>query len=134
MAESAKHTALVALIARWVSEKHATVINSLWILQDTPDTDRGGRPWPIQGFVPDVFAGTLPRSFTLLGEAKCAPDFHTKRTERQLTAFIAFLATEPDPQLVFATSRSLQPAAKRLVGRIQRQVGAEHLQVTYLVT
>jgi hypothetical protein len=56
------------------------------VLIDSPNVDRERRPWQVGGFVPDVFAGTVPASFSLIGEAKYFNDLETPRTDKQIRA------------------------------------------------
>lgn len=123
MGESAVHTALVRKIIERVRERYPMNQADLYIFRDTPDNRPGDRPRAINGFVPDVFAGTIPHSFSLIGEAKCAVDLGTQRTENQLRTFIRHLARETDPVLIIATPPTLNRAARSLVYRL---IEAEH--------
>jgi hypothetical protein len=133
MPESAMHGSLVIRITDWVREQFAPANPGLYVLSDSQSTSAGNRPWSIRGFTPDVFAGTIPMSFTLIGEAKCERDLATLRSENQLRTFIRFLAAEPAPRLVIATPIGLSQTARGMVNRLIRQEHAECVTVDYLL-
>ncbi len=132
MGESAIHSHLVISISDWIRQQYAGANPGLYVLSDVPTSRPGDRPRPIKGFVPDVFAGTSPRSFTLIGEAKCAPDLFTQRSENQLRAFVNYLAAEEEPVLVIATPWVLRATARNMVQRLIQTEGAEHIALKLL--
>src|SRR5438093_9754631 len=102
MGETIVHTRLVAVIVNWVRAKyHATP--GLCLFCDCPTVHQSEKPYPIEGFFPDVCAISTPPRFTLIGEAKTLPDLESARSYLQLLAFLRFLAARPSPVLVVAT-------------------------------
>ena len=121
MSESTHHAFLVDRIVSWILEAHNC--DGLSILVDSLPVPRHRRPYRIHGFTPDVHACTTPASIILIGEAKSFADVFSDRTERQLTAFIDYLRTYDNSQLIVATPFAAAGAARSIVRRIQRRLG-----------
>lgn len=129
MGESANHLALVKGIVTWVHSAFVNQSDGLFVLVDSPDYPRERKPWHVSGFVPDVWAGTFPVSFALLGEAKCFGDLETKHTANQLRAFLRYLETQATPHFVLATPPALSLTARGIVRRAARHVGAHRVSI-----
>lgn len=119
-------------ISRWIETDFTRDDGWLCVLKDTPSGTFGDRPRAIEGFVPDVFAGTSPVTFTLLGEAKTQADLDTKHTRSQLEAFLRFLQWEQEPHFVMAVPILLVPTARRLVQAAASAVRADRPQLYFL--
>lgn len=129
MPESTHHTALVETIGEWVRREFSLHADGLYLLSDCPTSHKDRKPWRISGFVPDVFVGTCPASFTLLGEAKWFGDLETKHSGQQMRAFLAYLKGESDPHFVLATPFWLVATARGLLRRAAQDVGAGNVRL-----
>lgn len=127
MPESAQHARLVDRIVRWVVEHHGAH-PGLCIFRDGPEADPGNKPFPVGGFVPDVVARTVPSSFLIIGEAKWYRDLETRRSRRQLHAYLEHLALQPDPRLVIAIPWPLAGTARSIVRNAKLAVRAERVE------
>jgi hypothetical protein len=130
--ESSGHTDLVRSLYRWISKEFAHEDSGLALFADLPDLDLQRKPIRIGGFVPDIYAVTFPRSFTLLGEAKWFRDLETPHTERQFKAFFEFLEQEKDPHFVVASPPALVGTAIRVAHTAMCGVGATRTRLYYL--
>jgi|GEM_PF-2105087 len=132
MPESAGHMERVGAIARWVPTAFSQHANGLYVLADRPESGPSDKPWPVAGFIPDVYAGTTPKSFTLLGEAKWFGDLETARSANQIRTFLDFLSALDNAHFVLATAPQLGPTARRIVRTAVRHTGAFGV-TTYLL-
>jgi hypothetical protein len=131
MGESAHHVELVTRIVHWIQTQHAGN-DGLSILADTVSFPSTRRPPLVGGFVPDVLALTAPSSFLILGEAKTFADVFSTRTNGQLRAYLRYLSTQHDATFVMAMPLAALGAARSLVRRIQREMGARHVRTMFL--
>ena len=91
--ESLIHVRLVERLIMYVRERHCPP-RGLLLLADHHSFSTN-RPLRIGGFLPDLFASDLPVTFEVLGEAKTPSDLETRRSARQITAFLDHLAVRP---------------------------------------
>jgi len=133
VSESLGHAELVTGIVTWMRTAFAVHERSMYLLSDVREATQGNKPWPIDGFVPDVCAGTVPATFAALGEAKWFGDLETRRTANQVRAFLTFLKTQPDPHFVVGVPPQLVGTARRLISCAAATTGA-HCVRLYVVT
>src|SRR6266542_6543237 len=128
MPESHVHTALVSLLLRFVKERHGSNLG-LCVYCDEAAAQRGDKPRPINGFVPDILVVTVPASFTIIGEAKRHRDLDTPHSRSQLRAFLRFLRYTPDPHLMLAVPVAAHAAAYALMQSLQWVEGAANVEI-----
>lgn len=90
--ESATHSDLVKKLAKTVRDRHEAP--GLVVLAEHHDYGPN-RPWPIDGFVPDVLVSDLVTGFEAIGEAKTRGDLESERSIRQIAAFLRHLSLRP---------------------------------------
>ena len=81
------------------------------------------RPATIGGYIPDVFASDVPATFQVVGEAKTSADLETKRSRRQIIAFLDHLALYERSSFYLAVPYFTAPRARYIVKLARR---AEH--------
>src|SRR2546429_189545 len=118
MPESQVHADLVSLLLQCLSERHGRNLG-LCVYCDTTAAQREDKPRPINGFVPDILALTVPASFTIIGEAKRHRDLDTPHSRSQLRAFFRHLRYSPDPLLMLAVPVAAHASAFSLIERLQ---------------
>jgi hypothetical protein len=128
MPESQVHSTLVSLLLRFLNERHGGNLG-LCVFCDAAASQREDKPRPINGFVPDVLALTVPASFTIIGEAKLHRDLDTPHSRSQLRAFLRFLRYSPDPHLMLAVPVAAHASAYGLMQRLQWDEGAANVDV-----
>ena len=128
MPESQVHATLVGLLLQSLAERHGANLG-LCIYCDTAAAHREDKPRPINGFVPDVLAVTVPPSFTIIGEAKRHRDLDTPHSRSQLRAFLRYLRYSPDPHLMLAVPVTAHASAFGLMQRLQWDEGAANVDV-----
>ncbi len=131
MPESHVHTALVSLLLRFVKERHGSNLG-LCVYCDEAAAQRGDKPRPINGFVPDILVVTVPASFTIIGEAKRHRDLDTPHSRSQLRAFLRFLRYSPEPHLMLAVPVAAHASAFGLIQRLQWDEAATNVDVEIL--
>src|SRR5437879_5795954 len=121
MSESRQHLALVARIITYISTnlKH---VDGLVVIHDLPGPLGDEKPPRVAGFVPDVYGMRSPPTFTLIGEAKTFPDLETPHTRKQLEAFLAYLATEPDGLLLVSVPWVAAARARILIDQLSQEL------------
>jgi hypothetical protein len=117
MTESAAHARLVQALVVFV-EQELGKLAELSVREDSLRASRCGRPPRIHGYVPDVFATNVPTTATLIGEAKTSADLETERSERQIRAFLDYLAQTPNGIFVLSVPLTAVATARRLVSRL----------------
>jgi hypothetical protein len=131
MSETATHVRLVGLIVEWIKRQYGGT-PGLCIFCDCPPVLETEKPWPIEGFFPDVSAATTPPALTLIGEAKTIQDLETPRSYHQLSAFLSFLSARPKPALIMATPWQAAATAKNLVARAVTETNATTVRLHFL--
>ncbi|SRR6266702_2626572 len=126
MPESQLHAGLVQLLTDCIAVRHARN-SGICVFADTSTARRGEKPRPVNGFVPDVLAITVPQSFTIIGEAKSYADLDTVHSRFQVRAFLDFLKYSPDPRFMLAVPASAHASAFSLLRTLKHQVGADRV-------
>jgi hypothetical protein len=120
MSESVRHMKLVRSLVAWVAGKYFDG-DSGHILVDSPEGLLSGRPPPLGGFVPDVYAEQLGPRSVVVGEAKTPRDLESRHTQAQLLAFLGYCAQLPGSVLVLAVPWPMTRFAKSLLRVLQQQ-------------
>lgn len=111
--ESDIHKRLVHHLAQYVRERHDTDGN-LALFFDGNATG-GERPRRIEGHLPDLSAFDVPKTFTIIGEAKTTRDIETVRSQRQIRTFMDHLALQKRSFFYLAVPFFLQPRAHHVL-------------------
>lgn len=117
MPESATHAVLVQALLAFAQQELGSLAE-LAVREDALRPLRGERPPRIHGYVPDVYATNVPTTSTLIGEAKTRTDLETEHSEKQISAFLRYLAQTQDGIFVLGVPLSAVATAKRLVRRL----------------
>lgn len=117
MPESATHAGLVRSIVRFAESEFGSLDN-VAIREDAICPMRGEKPPRIGGYTPDVYAADVPTTRTLVGEAKTQADLETQHSERQIAAFLEFLARTPGGIFVLAVPLTAGATARRLTAEM----------------
>jgi hypothetical protein len=120
--ESLSHANLVLGLADFIRSRHKPD-RDLVVLADHASCG-GSRPWPINGFVPDVFAQDLPVTFEVIGEAKTPGDLETERSFRQMAGFVQHLALCGSGYFYLGVPWGHEPRAQLVLAAIMRATGA----------
>lgn len=120
MAETEGHARLLQHLVDWVMHNHGAN-PGLCVLIDGRGAAREDKPRPIGGFVPDLFAVTVPQSFTIIGEAKWYEDLLRPHTKAQLEAFLRYLKDVPSPELIIAAPSDLVGYAAAVAANARRR-------------
>lgn len=131
MGESTQHAFLVKRILDWIELHHGNN-PGLCVLADIGSRTRSDKPRPIGGYVPDVFAITVPSSFTIIGEAKWLTDLHRPHTRLQLAAYLKYLTHATTSELILSIPLSFAGHAAALAQSVRRQCAAESVPVRLL--
>lgn len=118
--ESVTHAMLVRKLADAVRERHD--VPGLVVLAEHATFGRD-RPFPVDGFVPDVTAADLRSSFQVIGEAKTPKDLETERSLRQMTAFVWHIALRPGSCFYLAVPWGHEARAQLVLDQIVAHVG-----------
>lgn len=124
MPESLAHLKLVQLLKGCIVARHGAD-GGLCIFADEPDVRRGDKPRPVEGFVPDVFAVTVPRSLTIIGEAKSFSDLYTPHSRAQIRAFLRFLRYSVSPRLILAVPAPAHASAHGILTALKLETEAQ---------
>jgi hypothetical protein len=80
------------------------------------------RPPMLEGFVPDMLAETIPRTITVIGEAKSENDLESEHSFHQLLGYFRYLSSMEHSALVIsvpwpsaATARAVVKSARNSV-------------------
>lgn len=130
MPESEEHTQLVRTIQHWISENYSAGRWALCTVCDLPESYE--KPHLIGGYRPDVWARDIPHSLTIVGEAKTAGDLENTHAEAQFRAYMNYLASQPRPILIVATSWVARAAAVLTVERLVRRLNLRDLERVFL--
>jgi len=122
MGESSQHMKLVRSLVDWVAKEYFDGEPG-HILVDSPEGLLSGRPPPLGGFVPDVYAQRLGPKTVIVGEAKTPRDLESRHTQAQLIAFLGHCTQVPGSVLVLAVPWPVTRFARSLLGAIQRHLG-----------
>jgi hypothetical protein len=117
MPESATHAELVQALLAFAQQELGSLAE-LAVREDALRPLRGERPPRNHGYVPDVYATNVPTTSTLIGEAKTRADLETEHSEKQISAFLRYLAQTPSGIFVLGVPLSAGATARRLVGRL----------------
>lgn len=131
MSETLAHTRLVGVIVTWVKAQYPTT-PGLCLFCDCPPVLETEKPFPIEGFFPDVCAISTPPALTLIGEAKTLPDLESQRSYNQFLAFLRFLVARPKPTLVVATPWQATATAGNIIKLAQRESCTKAVQLRFL--
>lgn len=126
MPESERHAQLVSLLTDYIAVRHGRN-PGLCVYSDRSDSRRDEKPRPLEGFVPDVLAITVPASFTIVGEAKTHTDLSTFRSRAQVRAFLRFLKYSVNPQFILAVPPSAYAYAVSVLQILKREVAASNV-------
>lgn len=116
--ESALHAALVAQLATQIGEDH-TKSGNMVVYTDSNENDFD-RPQRINGYLPDVFAHDVPRTFSVIGEAKTPKDLTTERSRQQLVGFLDWLSVFNGSIFYLAVPPFAEPIARAVLTRVIR--------------
>lgn len=130
MPESQDHAELVRSLKGWIATTYGFGRWGLCLLCDLPDAYE--KPPLVGGYRPDVWAVDIPHTLTAIGEAKTTEDVENPHTERQLKAYLDYLATQPRPVLVIAVPWSCRAGAVMIVETLVRRIAAYHIDRVYL--
>lgn len=131
MGESEQHMSLVRILDAWVRAQSSST-DWVCVFADLPETPPREKPPLVDGFRPDIWAEDIPRTFTLLGEAKTASDLETEHSTNQLRAFLQFLSLQSAPHLVIATPLRARASARSLVAQLAREWSAENVRRSFI--
>ena len=131
MAESTQHLQLLRRIIEYVQLAYGEFY-SLSVLHDLPTRVGGEKPPRVGGFSPDVYATDVPVTTTIIGEAKTAQDLETAHSRKQLTAFIAYLNSQPNGVLVVSVPWQSVGAAQRMLKQLVTKAG-ERKSTTHII-
>lgn len=129
MSESVRHINLVRSLVWWVAREYFEGDPS-HILMDSPEGLLYGRPPPLGGFVPDVYAEQFASRSVIVGEAKTPRDLESWHTRAQLLAFLGYCAQVPGSVLVLAVPWPMTRFAKSLLRLLE---GEHRLHATRTV-
>jgi hypothetical protein len=128
MPESTRHAELVQLLITCITSRHRANLG-LCVYADTPEARPGDKPRPINGFVPDVLAVTVPRTFTIIGEAKTFTDLTTARSRSQIQAFLQFLRYSREASMMLAVPPAAHALAHNLLETARRRSVAPNVGI-----
>ena len=131
MAESSHHIRLVGRILTHIEREYRPSY-SLAVFHDLAAPIGAEKPPAIEGFRPDVYALDAPSSITIIGEAKTESDLETDHSQRQLFAFLSFLASQNHGVLLLAVPWSASAAARNLIASLCRSLNRGAPAVTVL--
>lgn len=117
-------------LQRWITENYGVTCWGFCALCDLPESIE--RPPLVGGYRPDFWAVDIPRTLTVLGEAKSANDIDNLHSRRQLSAYIAHLRQQPRPVLVFSVPWFARPAAVATLELLISEFGAGCVTRYYL--
>lgn len=120
--ESAHHTDLVMKLAKAVRDRHDGP--GMVVLADHQEYGPN-RPWPIDGFVPDVLANDLLTGFEAIGEAKTPVDLESERSLRQITAFLHHLSLRPGSRFYLGVRWGYEARAQLVLASVLSRAGLE---------
>lgn len=130
MGESQEHGDLVRNLKGWIAATYGINAWGLCLLCDLPETVE--KPPLVGGYRPDIWAVDIPHTLTAIGEAKITVDIENLHTERQLRAYLDYLAVQPRAALVFAVPWSSRASAVMMLENLVRRTTAQHVQRVYL--
>lgn len=133
MSETIDHIQLVSRIIDLIRMRYSDV-EGLCLFCDCPSILQTEKPYPIDGYFPDVLASTTPQTLTIIGEAKTLPDLDTPHSLRQITAFLRFLRHRPNPLFIFSIPWIAKGTAKGIVSRVFNEHSIDTINVEYLIT
>jgi hypothetical protein len=116
--ESALHVRLVERLIATITDKH-TNRRGIILLADH-HAYGNDRPPQIGGFCPDVFASDVPTTFRVIGEAKTPTDLQSKRSHRQIIAFLDHLSLYPGSTFYLAVPWFSGAKARSIVNSLRR--------------
>ena len=123
MGESDTHGILVGVIKKWIEINFDN--ENICLFMDSGINLSAQRPKLIKGHVPDVYAESLyGEKRKIVGEAKTARDLDSKRSEKQLKAFLENCAIEK-ACFVLAVPWDMTRYAKSLIRYYQKQLNIE---------
>jgi len=131
MSETVDHVQLVLQIINLINSRYSH-LEGLGLFCDCPAVLQTEKPSPIEGYFPDVFGSTSPQTITLIGEAKTLPDLESPRSFKQITAFLRFLKSRPNPNFIFAIPWRAKITATNIVSRIFEEQKINTVYVEYV--
>lgn len=128
MGESKEHSILVNAIEVWI-EKNKCNKDNICLLIDSGLTPAAKRPKSINGHVPDIFAENLKQEkWIIIGEAKTSRDLVTKRSEKQIKAFIEYCALFKKTLFILAVPWDTTRYAKSLLKEYKKELCLERIE------
>lgn len=121
MPESSQHLDLVQRIVDYVRIRFAGS-KHLVTMHDLPGPIACDKPPVIGTFRPDVYAIDAPLTRTIIGEAKTTLDLERDHSIEQLSAFFAYLLTQPSPTMIVAVPWQAKATARSLLQMVGRRL------------
>jgi len=115
--ESDEHVLLVTHLRKFVNREHGAAGN-LALFFDGQVRGRE-RPLRIGGYLPDLYAEDVPRTFVVMGEAKTHRDLVSPRSRRQIGTFVRHLALYESAFFYLAVPTLAKPAATTLIRELE---------------
>lgn len=129
MTESAFHSRLVHELSAWIAN-HFFAGDFGYLLTDLPSNQSSKKPPLIRGFVPDVYVPCPPATRIVIGEAKTPGDLETRRTRKQLQAFLAECNQHEDAFFVLAVPWYLVGLGRALVNELKIEFRTSSISTT----
>lgn len=120
MAEGNQHRALVQRLERFailMQDEFPYLMVSL----DLPGS-KWQRPPRIGGHVPDMLAQTVPRTMSVIGEAKSERDLESGRSAEQIGGYIRYLRSVECAALLLAVPWPVAATARAVVNKAKSAV------------
>lgn len=121
MSESHYHIDLVYSLKKWINDQYQD--NDSIVLLDLPDYDVNNKPFLISGYRPDAYAKIFNGKIIIIGEAKTARDLESKRSEKQLIAFLEFCSKTSNSKFVLAVPWDIKRFAISFIKDMKIQNG-----------
>ena len=125
--ESEEHANMVAWLTHIVKEQHGAGGN-LALYRDSQDAERE-RPLRINGYLPDLYAEDVPRTFVIIGEAKTRSDLLTTRSRQQIDSFVRYLALYETAFFYLAVPLLAKPPATTLLRELRSKHGNVNVHI-----
>ena len=114
------HETLVDLIKNWIEKEYNEIDGQIAIDDKTLGA---ARPFPIEGFIPDLFCYFPKTNHTIIADAKTPKDLETSHTANQLKAYVKYLMLQNGTtELIIATRYLWAPSAKSLLRSIAKNL------------
>jgi hypothetical protein len=131
MSESTTHARLVRAILEFIDREFSS-LSDIAVRDDASFSIRGENPPLIGGFVPDVYAATVPTTMTIIGEAKTRRDLETERSIEQISAFLNYLSATKGGVFILSVPLVAAATARRILELSGRSLASPSTRVIVL--